>query len=128
MTLRVVFGAVGRLADELDRASLRRGFILSTPGRSAEVRVVVRALGERLTGLFAEAEPHVPVSSVDRAERALSAAEPDVLVAVGGGSAIGLAKAIALRRALPVAAVPTTYAGSEMTSIWGSFRAVRADT
>jgi maleylacetate reductase len=45
--------------------------------------------------------------------------EPDALLAVGGGSAIGLAKAIALERRLPIVAVPTTYAGSEMTSIWG---------
>ena len=44
---------------------------------------------------------------------------PDALLAVGGGSAVGLAKAVALERRLPIVAVPTTYSGSEMTSIWG---------
>ena len=43
----------------------------------------------------------------------------DSLIAVGGGSAIGLAKAIALNKNLPILAIRTTYAGSEMTPIWG---------
>jgi alcohol dehydrogenase class IV len=40
-------------------------------------------------------------------------------VAIGGGSTIGLGKAIALESPLPIVAVPTTYAGSEMTPIYG---------
>jgi maleylacetate reductase len=42
-----------------------------------------------------------------------------VLVSVGGGSATGLAKAVALTAGLPIVAVPTTYAGSEATNVWG---------
>jgi len=38
---------------------------------------------------------------------------------VGGGSTTGLGKAIALTSTLPILAVPTTYAGSEMTPIYG---------
>lgn len=45
--------------------------------------------------------------------------KPDVLLAFGGGSAIGLAKALALETKLPIVAVPTTYSGSEQTNIWG---------
>jgi maleylacetate reductase len=59
---------------------------------------------------------------VDRQRAAIAAVErstADGLLAIGGGAAIGLAKAIALERPLPIVAVPTTYAGSEMTSIWG---------
>ncbi|MDF1506490.1 iron-containing alcohol dehydrogenase, partial [Roseisolibacter sp. H3M3-2] len=51
--------------------------------------------------------------------RALGA---DPLLAVGGGSAVGVAKAVALAGGPPVAAVPTTYSGSEMTPIWGLTR------
>jgi alcohol dehydrogenase class IV len=64
-----------------------------------------------------EVRQHVPVENAERARAA--AAGADVLVAVGGGSAIGLAKAVALTSALPILAVPTTYAGSEGTNVWG---------
>lgn len=119
MTPRILFGPVAVLAEELDDASLQRALVVTTPGRQAEVRLAVESLGGRVAGLFAEAAPHVPVASVDSAEAALDSAGADVLVALGGGSAIGLAKALALRHPLPIAALPTTYAGSEMTNIWG---------
>jgi maleylacetate reductase len=62
---------------------------------------------------------HVPVEVAHRAGEVSASVEADGCVAVGGGSAIGLGKAVALERALPVVAVPTTYAGSEMTPVWG---------
>jgi maleylacetate reductase len=62
---------------------------------------------------------HVPVEVAERAREAAAAASVDVLVSVGGGSATGLAKAVALTTGLPVVAVPTTYAGSEATPVWG---------
>jgi maleylacetate reductase len=62
---------------------------------------------------------HTPVESVDAAEMVCSASQTDLLVAAGGGSTIGLAKGLALRNRLSILAVPTTYAGSEMTPIWG---------
>lgn len=121
MTPRVVLGAgaVDRLPAELDRAGWRRAFVISTPGRAAETDAVAAVLGERVAARFDRAVPHVPVAAVGDALAALAPAGADVLVAVGGGSAIGLAKALALRTGLPIAAVPTTYAGSEMTTIWG---------
>ncbi|MFJ9243908.1 maleylacetate reductase [Streptomyces sp. NPDC101776] len=62
---------------------------------------------------------HVPVEVVGRALRAAVGAEADILVSVGGGSTTGLAKAVALTTGLPIIAVPTTYAGSEATNVWG---------
>src|SRR6185312_1350635 len=62
---------------------------------------------------------HVPVEVALRAREAAAAHYADVLIAVGGGSATGLAKAVALTTALPIVAVPTTYAGSEATPVWG---------
>ncbi|MFF4249580.1 maleylacetate reductase, partial [Streptomyces sp. NPDC001663] len=62
---------------------------------------------------------HVPVEVAGRALRAASDAGADILVSVGGGSTTGLAKAVALTTGLPIVAVPTTYAGSEATNVWG---------
>ena len=62
---------------------------------------------------------HVPVAVADRARNACAAAKADVLVCIGGGSTTGLAKAIALTNRVPIVAVPTTYAGSEATNVWG---------
>jgi maleylacetate reductase len=118
---RVVFGAgsIARLAEELDTAGLGRALVITTPGRAIDVERVLRVLGDCAAGVFDAAAPHVPVSVVESAAEVVRSAAPDVLVAVGGGSSIGLAKAIALRGLVSIAAVPTTYAGSEMTSIWG---------
>ncbi|MEU9289224.1 maleylacetate reductase [Streptomyces sp. NPDC048275] len=62
---------------------------------------------------------HVPVDVADRARKAATEGRVDVLVCVGGGSTTGLAKAVALTTGLPIVAVPTTYAGSEATNVWG---------
>ncbi|MEU0071540.1 maleylacetate reductase [Streptomyces sp. NPDC006332] len=62
---------------------------------------------------------HVPVEVARRARQAAADAGADVLVSVGGGSTTGLAKAVAMTTGLPIVAVPTTYAGSEATNVWG---------
>ena len=66
-----------------------------------------------------EVAMHVPTSVAERARGVAAAHDVDLLVSVGGGSATGLAKAVALTSGLPIVAVPTTYAGSEATNVWG---------
>jgi maleylacetate reductase len=119
---RVVFGvgSVARLAAELDAIAACRLLIVTTPGRRAALVSVLEQLGERALGVCDLAALHVPRESVQSALVAVDRHRPDGLLAVGGGSAMGLAKALALARRLPIVAVPTTYAGSEMTSIWGT--------
>jgi maleylacetate reductase len=80
---------------------------------------VAAQLGGRLADRWDEVVQHVPVDLAERARAAVDAAGADAVVCVGGGSSTGLAKAIALSHALPIVAVPTTYAGSEMTTIYG---------
>lgn len=62
---------------------------------------------------------HVPVEVAEQARAAAAESRADVVVTVGGGSTTGLAKAVALTTGLPIIAVPTTYAGSEATNVWG---------
>ena len=121
MPSRVVFewGALARLPEELDRLGARRALVLATPEQRPLAETVARALGVRAAGVHAEAVMHVPVEVARAACAAAHKLDADCCVAVGGGSTIGLGKAIALESSLPVLAVPTTYAGSEMTPIYG---------
>src|SRR5882757_964054 len=119
---RVVFapGAVARVADEAARLGLTRVLVVATPGSGARLgQRLVDILGARAAGLHAQAVVHVPKGVAEAGLAAARDANADGLVAAGGGAAIGLAKIIARDLALPIIAVPTTYSGSEATTIWG---------
>ncbi len=118
---RVVFGAgaVAQLAAEVERLGVKRALVLSTPGRAASVKSVAASLGTRYAGLYDKAVMHVPIEVAEDARRVAKELGADCCVAVGGGSTIGLGKAIAATSGLPLLAVPTTYSGSEMTPIYG---------
>ena len=120
--VRVVFGAssLAALPAELDRCGLGKIMLLTTPGRAAGRAGIVSLLGARMAGEFTGARLHVPVDVVREAREALDRARPESLLAFGGGSAIGLGKALAHETKLPLAAIATTYSGSEMTAIWGN--------
>ena len=118
---RVVFGA-GRLADlpaELDRLDAHRVVLIDGLMDPERVRAVEGAIAAVHATTITDVRPHVPVEIAKSARRLVRDHGADCLVALGGGSAIGLAKAVALTDGLPVVAVPTTYAGSECTPIWG---------
>jgi maleylacetate reductase len=119
---RLVFaaGAAAKVAEETARLGIARALVIATPGSGARLGArVVEALGERAAGLHAQAVIHVPRDVAAAGLRATKDTNADGLIAVGGGSAIGLAKAIAHETALPILAVPTTYSGSEATIIFG---------
>jgi alcohol dehydrogenase class IV len=118
---RVVFGAgtVARLAEELDALGVQRALVLATPQQQALAERIAAGLGNRCVGVHARAAMHVPIENAREARDDAQRRGADGIVAAGGGSTTGLAKAIALESALPILAVPTTYAGSEMTPIYG---------
>jgi maleylacetate reductase len=97
---RVVFGAgsLALLPAEMDALKAQRALVLCTPEQRDSAERVAALLGARAAGIFDRAVMHV---------------------AIGGGSTTGLGKAIALDSGLPILAIPTTYAGSEMTPIYG---------
>jgi maleylacetate reductase len=118
---RVLFGVdtLNRLSEELGHLGARRALVVCTAQRRAEGEAIVSRLGHEAAGLFAGALMHVPVEVAREARGYASRIEADCVVAIGGGSTIGLGKAIALESELSVLAIPTTYAGSEMTPIYG---------
>ncbi|SPF06369.1 maleylacetate reductase [Streptomyces sp. MA5143a] len=121
LPMRVVFGpgSLRQLPEEADRLGLCRLLVLSTPGQRALAEHAATLLGDTCVGLFTEARMHVPVEVAEAARAAAHEAGADGCLAIGGSSTIGLGKAIALTSGLPVISVPTTYAGSEMTTVWG---------
>jgi maleylacetate reductase len=124
---RIVFGpgAGDRLAGEVDRLGARRVLVVASPRRAAGLR---ERLPRRWAGSFTDVVQHVPVETASAAREQAAKLHADCLVACGGGSAIGLAKAVALEARLPIVALPTTYAGSEMTPIWGMTTGRRKQT
>jgi alcohol dehydrogenase class IV len=118
---RVLFGAgrVAELAAEFAALGARRAMVLSTPAQREMAVGIAAPLGEAFGTAFSGAAMHTPVEVTERALAALREAGCDGLVAIGGGSTTGLAKALALRTGLPQVVIPTTYAGSEVTPILG---------
>jgi maleylacetate reductase len=118
---RVVFGpgSFDGIAGEIEKLGLKRAIVLSTPGQRRLADEAAKRLGVATGGIFAEAVMHVPVETARAARETARRLAADCAVAIGGGSTIGLGKAIALDSGLPIIAVPTTYSGSEMTPIYG---------
>jgi maleylacetate reductase len=117
--VRFGVGTLDQLAEEVDAVGLTRVLVICGPTHQELGRRVATLLGDRVVAVLPEARMHVPVAVARRAAESAASVDADGCVAVGGGSAVGLGKALALERGLPVVAVPTTYAGSEMTPVWG---------
>jgi len=116
---RVVFGAgaIESLPAELESLGLRRPLVIAGRSQAAHADRLLAAVGAG--GSIIGVRVHVPAGLAEDARAQAAELAADCLVSIGGGSAVGLAKAVALTRHLPIAAVPTTYAGSELTVVWG---------
>jgi maleylacetate reductase len=127
---RVVFGpgALARVPAEADRLGGSRVLLIAGAHARDAAGELASSLGPRLVGRIGAVAQHVPVEHARRAAQLAGGCGADLLVAFGGGSAIGLAKAVALESGLPILAVPTTYAGSELTPLWGRTEAGRKIT
>ncbi len=118
---RVVFGAgsLEHLEREVQLLGANRALVLCTPEQQPLAEDIAKRLGSRAAGIFPKAVMHVPVETASAAIDEAKRMKADCAIAIGGGSTTGLGKAIALQSSLPILAIPTTYAGSEMTPIWG---------
>jgi maleylacetate reductase len=124
---RVVFaggGAADAVADEVRRLAASRVMVIAShPGRAEPVLA-----GVPVRVMHTDVAMHVPVDVADHAREVAAEQGVDLVVSVGGGSTTGLAKAVALTTGLPIVAVPTTYAGSEATDVWGLTESGRKTT
>ena len=132
-------GSISRLGEVIERFSWHRLMLFSTGSlrRDGTIASIEKALGDRLVATHEHVQPHVPDFQVAEALIIASQNDIDALIGLGGGSPIGLAKALSLaleeqrtnrparstsptdQPLVPVIAIPTTYAGSEMTPVYG---------
>jgi len=118
---RIVFGTgqVSKLGDEVERLGCLRTLVVCTPGRTAMATELSASLGDKRVAICGEARMHVPMENAEIGRAAARTHKADSVVSIGGGSAIGLGKAIALECDIPLLCVVTTYSGSEMTAACG---------
>ena len=121
LPMRVRYGvrAFDVVREELEYLGLERVVVLCSPGRKELGQLLADPLGCSCVGVIAKAEMHVPRDLVEETIDEVKRLGADGCVSIGGGSAIGLGKAIARELGLSTIAIPTTYAGSEMTTVWG---------
>ena len=118
---RIVFGpgTLARVGEEVARLGCTRALVLSTPFQRGDAEALASRLGAAAAGVFTQAAMHTPVDVTLQAVAVFQATGADCVIALGGGSTIGLGKAIARRTGCAQLVIATTYAGSEVTPILG---------
>jgi maleylacetate reductase len=118
---RVVFGvgSLGEVANEVMRLGANRVLLVVDPSTKEVGDSIAEDLGIRYAGTWSDVQQHVPAEAAEQARTAAETAAADCVVTVGGGTTTGFGKVIALGTGIAHVAVPTTYAGSEMTPIYG---------
>lgn len=127
---RIIFGrgSLAQTGKALEALDVSRALILSTDAQKTQADAVACDLGKKCLGVYSNATMHTPVEVTAQALEVVNAQKADCLIAFGGGSTLGLSKALAYRTDLPQIAVPTTYAGSEVTPILGQTEAGKKTT
>ncbi|KAH8131184.1 hypothetical protein FP744_10000508 [Trichoderma asperellum] len=118
---RVIFGegSLSTLPDELAKLNCTNPLLLTTPTKTSYVDDIAKILNGHIAGSFTQVTMHTPKEVTEEALKKARSVNADCVVSIGGGSAVGLGKALYVRTGLPHICIPTTYAGSEMTPIVG---------
>jgi maleylacetate reductase len=118
---RIVFGvgSIAGLAEEVERLGASRVLMVTDPMTKPVADDLAEHLGDRFAAVFSDIQQHVPIEAARQAREVANRHGADCVVTVGGGSTTGFGKVIALETGIPTIAIPTTYAGSEMTPIYG---------
>jgi alcohol dehydrogenase class IV len=121
---RIVFGpgSIQKLPAELKRLNVQRPLLLCTARRrnlADQLAAILAAASIEVAGSFAKAAEHTPVPISEEGNAFLGSVSADCVVSIGGGSVVGLGKAISIRSGVIHVCIPTTYSGSEMTPVLG---------
>ena len=120
----VVFanGALANIANEIAALNKKRILLVSDESAAAHAKKLTSDLGSLIVQSVDHVVMHVPDEFSAPIVASAQKNEIDLVISIGGGSATGLGKIVALDAHIDLMAVPTTYAGSEMTTIWGRTR------
>jgi maleylacetate reductase len=130
-TQEIIFGvgSLDRLGEIVERIGWSKLLLVSTGSlrRGGQISALENVLGPRLVASYEHVQPHVPDFQVAEVLEIARSSAVDAIIGLGGGSSIGMAKAVsfalekgqASEQRAPVVAIPTTYAGSEMTPVYG---------
>jgi maleylacetate reductase len=114
-------GALAQVGEEVARPGWRK--IMLCANRSMQSNGFIDSmkspLGECLVAVFDRVQPHVQDVQLKEALAIAREKNIEAVIGLGGGSPIGMAKAIGFELLVPIIAIPTTYAGSEMTPLYG---------
>ncbi len=118
---RVVFGVGSRssIVAETEAVDATRIVVIAGEAENEPAAELIELLGKRVVGRFADVAQHVPIAKAQQARSLVRETGANAVITIGGGSATGFGKAVSLELDVVHLAVPTTYAGSEMTTIWG---------
>ena len=119
---KVLFGAgtLRRIGDEVGALGLARLMVIAGGSAKPAADRALESLGDTVATTFGTVIQHVPEALAEEGRAAAADARVDGVVAIGGGSATGLGKVVAVAEGVPLIAVPTTYSGSEMTPVYGT--------
>src|SRR6476620_5876838 len=116
-------GSLAQVSESVDRYGWKKVFVCTNHSmqKNGHLESLRSALGSRLVATFDQVQPHVQDVQVDQALGLANQDAVEAVIGLGGGSPIGMAKAVGYVRkpSMPVIAIPTTYAGSEMTAVYG---------
>lgn len=120
---QIIFGAgsVGELGPIVEKLALTRLLLITSPSLrpAGHLAPLETNLQTRLVVTYEAAQAHVPDYQLADIMALVGHQQINGVIGLGGGSCIGLAKAVGHKSKLPIIAIPTTYAGSEMTPVYG---------
>jgi alcohol dehydrogenase class IV len=121
LPIRAAFGdgQSAKLPERLQELAIARPLLIGTAAAETRYQALFGLLADSPSATFFAAEPHCPEPIVERCRRTYLDARCDGVVAIGGGSTLGLGKILAAEEGAKFIALPTTYSGSEMTPLFG---------
>lgn len=119
--VRIIFGcgaAQAEMLRELDHHRIARFAVLCSRSGARLAHALADNIPGRCLAIIDQFIPDLAHETFNRLLNEVERTKVDGFVVIGGGTPIGIAKAIAARLEIPFVAIVTSYSGSEMSAGW----------